>query len=124
MVDGMDGTTMVATLVAMLALVAGLAVGYLLGQRGTVGDRAALSEQLRALSAQAVSESSRQVLDLADSRVRATEHVVAPVRESLQALDERLRQLTTSNASWQAQLREQVESVRSSGADLRQQTQA
>lgn len=120
----MNSTTMVAALVVLLALAAGLAIGYVAGQRSATQDGAALRDELRALSAQAVAESSRQVIDLADSRVRATEQVVAPVKESLSALDERLRQLTTNNASWQAELRQQVESVRVSGVELRQQTQA
>ena len=111
-------------LVSFLALLTGLAVGVLVGQRMATRSRADLSDELRALSAQAVSESSSQVFAMADSGVRATEQVVKPVQESLQRLNERIHTLERQGASWQSQLKQQVEAVQLSGIELRQQTQA
>lgn len=117
----MDGMTLV---VAALALVAGGALGVLIGLQLAGRSRVALSEELRALSAQAVQQSSSQVFALADSRVRATEQVVAPVRDSLDRLNQRLSSFETQSASWQGQLKEQVASVHLSGAELRRETRA
>jgi DNA recombination protein RmuC len=117
----MDSTTFV---IAALALVAGLALGVVVGQRLSARSRDDLRAEFRALSAQAVTDSSRQVFAMADSRVHATELVVAPVRASLERLHEQLGSLETQGASWQAQLKQQVESVHVSGAELRRETRA
>ena len=86
--------------------------------------RVDLRSELGALSAQAVNESSRQVIALTDSRLHAAEQVVAPVRDSLQRLNDRLGSLETQGASWQAQLKQQVESVHLSGTELQRETRA
>jgi DNA recombination protein RmuC len=109
---------------ALLGMVAGLAVGVVVGVRLSDRSRLGLDAALRSLSAQAVAESSQQVLALADSRVRATEQVVAPVRESIERLNDRLGSLERSGASWQAQLKQQVESVHLGGEELRRETRA
>jgi DNA recombination protein RmuC len=86
-----------------LALVTGLAIGLLLG-----------SGLLR-----------RERSDFIDSlglATGATRDAVAPVRESLDRFDTRLRELEASRVEWHAQLREQVESVRVSGESLRRET--
>jgi DNA recombination protein RmuC len=121
MVCIMDTTTLV---MAALALLAGLALGVLIGQHLSADSSADLRSQLSALTAQAANESSRQVLALTDSRLDAAEEVVAPVRDSLQRLNDRLGSMETQGASWQAQLKQQVESVRLSGTELRRETHA
>jgi DNA recombination protein RmuC len=117
----MTWTTLV---IAILTLVVGVAVGYVAGHNASARSRATLRDELRALSAQAVSDSSQQVFALADSRVQATEQVVAPVRDSLNRLNDRLSSLELQGASWQSQLKQQVESVHLSGVELRQATHA
>ncbi len=117
----MNATTFV---IALLTLATGLAVGVVAGLRMAARSRADLREELRALSSQAVHDSSSQVLALADSRVHATEQVVRPVRDSLDRLNDRINSLEQQGASWQSQLKQQVESVHLSGVELRQQTQA
>jgi len=87
-------------LTALLALLAGLAVGMLLGMR-----------RAPSMSADDLSLSTT-----------ATATAVAPVRESLDHFAERLRQLETSRIEWHAQLREQVESVRQGNDSLRRET--
>jgi DNA recombination protein RmuC len=121
MVGDMDIATF---LIAVLALTAGLALGVLIGQYLSERSRADLRSDLGALSAQAVNESSRQLIALTDSRLHATEQVVAPVRDSLQRLNDRLAGLETQGASWQAQLKQQVESVHLSGTELQRETRA
>jgi DNA recombination protein RmuC len=121
MVCIMDTTTLV---IAALALVTGLALGLLVGQRLSADASADLRSQLSALSAQAANESSRQVLALTESRLDAAEQVVAPVRDSLQRLNDKLGSIQTQGASWQAQLKQQVESVHLSGTELRRETHA
>jgi len=96
----MDTTTVV---IALLALLLGLAGGVLVG-----------SGLLR-----------REVLDLGghlQATTTATRSAVAPVRDSLDRFDARLRELEGSRIEWHAQLREQVEAVRVTGESLRRET--
>ncbi len=95
-------------IVTALALLAGLALGVLLGatlvSAGLLRrDRSALGDQLGVA-------------------MSATTRAVAPVRESLDRFDSRLRELEASRVEWHAQLREQVESVRVAGESLRRET--
>ncbi len=117
----MHSTTWV---IGVLALVTGIALGVVVGQRTSARSRDDLRTEFRALSAQAVADSSRQVFALADSRVHAAEQAVAPVRESLERLNAQLGSLETQGASWQAQLKQQIESVHLSGTELRRETHA
>ncbi len=101
----MNATTFV---IALLTLFVGAAAGFVVGQQRAQRSRTDLREELKALSAQAVSDSTQQVLDLssravsnstqqvlahAESRAVATEQVVRPVRESLDRLNDRLQRL-------------------------------
>lgn len=96
----MDTTAWTTT---TLALLVGLALGTLLGSRLLRRERADVTDSL----------------GLATS---ATRNAVAPVRESLDRFDSRLRELEASRVEWHTQLREQVESVRLSGEALRRET--
>ncbi|MCL3836327.1 DNA recombination protein RmuC [Aeromicrobium duanguangcaii] len=89
------------TVLFALLLVAALAgvLGYVLGAR----ERPASAHDVDVASA-------------------ATSRAVAPVRESLDRFDSRLRDLEASRIEWHAQLREQVESVRVTGEALRRET--
>ena len=89
-------------IVTVLALIAGLAVGILIGSRTTRSGQATPRD-----------------LEVATS---ATSRAVAPVKESLDRFDERLRALETSRIEWHSQLREQVESVRQTSELLRRET--
>lgn len=90
-------------ILAVLALVCGLAVGIVIGSRVLRRDDSSASDQL----------------GLATS---ATSHAVAPVKESLDRFDNRLRELEASRIEWHTQLREQVEAVRLSNDGLRKET--
>lgn len=70
-------------------------------------------------------EIDRQVLtDQLDARFRSAENVVAPVKESLERFDVRLRELEHARVELHTALREQVETVRLTGEELRRQTGA
>lgn len=96
-------TVLFLALAIVLALFAGLAVGLLLGSRLARYDDTSAAEQL-SLS------------------TTATSQAVAPVKESLDRFDARLRDLESSRIEWHSQLREQVESVRTTGEHLRRET--
>ena len=87
-------------------------------------DRRSLAEQFKVASAEAMAQSSRQLLDLTDARMRSAETVVGPVKESLDRFDTRLRELEESRVALQAALREQVDAVRLTGEALRKETGA
>ena len=87
-------------LTALLALVAGLSIGYLLG-----------SQRAPAATAH----------DLTLSRA-ATAEAVEPVKESLDRFGQRLRELESSRIEWHTQLREQVDAVRLTSDSLRKET--
>lgn len=95
--------------VVLLSLVVGIALGWLFGL-SSARARQAMSHQFRALSADAVAESGKQV--------------VAPVKESLDRFDERLREMERSHVSAQSSLRAQVESVQTSSEGVRRETAA
>lgn len=109
--------------IAVLAAAVGLCVGVLVGQREATRRYGDLRAELRSLSASAVADSSEQVFAMADASFRATQNVVAPVQQTLSALTTQLAGLERNEASWQGELRQQIESVRTTGADLRAETQ-
>ena len=94
---------MVTLLIAVLALAAGLALGTLLGSGLLRREQVSVTEQLGAATT-------------------ATTQAVAPVKDSLDRFDARLRELEASRVEWHAQLRQQVESVRVTGESLRRET--
>ena len=114
----------VILLVTLLAAAAGLCLGLLLGQRMEQRRYGDLRDEVRDASAAAVAASSQQVFAMADAKLQETERVVAPVQSSLATLTSQLGSLAEREAAWQAQLREQVESVRSAGDGIRRETQS
>jgi len=114
----------VILLVTLLAAAAGLCLGLLLGQRMEQRRYGDLRDEVRDASAAAVAASSQQVFAMADAKLQETERVVATVQYSLATLTSQLGSLAEREAAWQAQLREQVESVRSAGDGIRRETQS
>lgn len=115
------------TSTTMLAFVLGIAVGAALAaamMRARIADRRTLSDQLKVLCSEAVAQSGRQLLDLTDARGRAAENAVAPVKDSLDRFDARLREMERSRIAVDAALREQIEAVRLTGETLRRETGA
>lgn len=108
----MDATT---ALVALLALSVGLAIGIQIGGEWRRREHQREREHVRALE----ESRSREAIGAATS---ATQQAVAPVKDSLDRFDARLRELESSRVEWHAQLREQIESVRLTGESLRRET--
>ena len=98
----MDALTLLV--VATLALLAGLALGTLVGAAVLRRDQHTATDHVRA-------------------SVQATAQVVAPVRDSLEQFAVRLRELESSGVAWHSKLQAQVESVRLTGETLRRETQ-
>lgn len=90
----------------LLGLLAGLVLG---GALGVLWMRARAIDQ-------------RALADSLDARFRSAETVVAPVKESLDRFDARLREMEGSRIALQSALREQVEAVRLTGEALRNET--
>jgi DNA recombination protein RmuC len=128
----------------VLTFLAGLALGALLvflWLRGTLQAeratakaklealeeaRARFTESLRALSSQALRENAESFLQLArgelDSRTRAVDASLAPVRESLDRVDTRIRELEQARAHQHGTLSEQVRALIESERALRAET--
>lgn len=115
-------TLVVAALAAVAAYAVGLLAGRQQGEASATESAEQLREQLRTMTADAVTASRSSVLELADSRVKATELLMQPVKESIARLDGQLDRIARQSASWQAELKTQVESVRVSGSELQRQT--
>ena len=92
------------SMVAVLGVLAGLALGTLLGARVLRRDRVATADSVGVT-------------------MQVTSQAVAPVRESLDRFDQRLRELESSGVAWRAELQTQVETVRLTGEALRRETQ-
>jgi DNA recombination protein RmuC len=99
---------------AVVMLLIGLALGLVVGVLWERGRR-------QGPSAEALDRSTERLLDLAD---RQFAQVGRPIQESLQHLDDRLREIERGRASAQAALAQQIEDVRVAGEDLRGQTAA
>jgi len=99
----------------------------------------ALSTEFKALAAQALAANSEQFLLLADARLReagtqaagelesrklAVEHLVAPLQETLAKVEGQLQAAESARVSAQAALTREVELVRASSEQLRDQTSA
>jgi DNA recombination protein RmuC len=98
-----------------------------------------LAERFRALSAQALDQSTRTFLEIAEGRLSAAsakatgeletrkaavEHMVQPLRETLARVESQLRDAEAARRSSHAALAEQVTIARQSSDQLRAQTQA
>jgi DNA recombination protein RmuC len=99
--------------------------------------RTGLADTFRALSAEALSASSASFLQLAkvqleqlharasgdlEQRQRAVEHLVAPIRESLEKVDGQIRELEKARTSAYSTLTEQVRSLAEGQKALRDET--
>ncbi|MDT0327910.1 DNA recombination protein RmuC [Nocardiopsis lambiniae] len=147
----MDLLSLVAIL--LIGIAVGVALGWLLargqGERARAEAAAAreraefmeerLAERFRALSAQALEQTNRNFLDLAEGRLRAVgvqaghdmderrravERMVEPLTEMLDRVERQLREADAGRAAAHAELAKQVEYVREGSERLRDQTRA
>ena len=81
--------------------------------------QAALKEQFRALSAEALERSNTQFLELAGTQFK---NAGRPLTETLEKVELQLRQIERDRAGAQESLKQQIEFVRTTGEDLRRET--
>jgi DNA recombination protein RmuC len=122
MLSAMDTSTSVAMLATLLV---GLAVG---GALGAAWVRARAGADLARVTAERDAAQDRLV-DAGRERAELTERIDAAsgqavVKDSLDRLHAHLRDLEQSRASWQSQLKQQVDDVRATGDALRRETTA
>ena len=87
-------------------------------------DREAMLNQFKVLSAETIERQSKQADATAESRLKATEQLMAPVRESLDRFNARLTDVEKERAAMSADLRAQVQTVRQTSESLRHETAA
>lgn len=87
-------------------------------------DRDAVVKEFKVLSGQALDEQGRKAEASADQRLKATEQLMAPIRESLAQFNTRLAEVEKSRVAMATELREQVSAVRLTGDELRRETAA
>ncbi|MVA76289.1 DNA recombination protein RmuC [Auraticoccus sp. F435] len=96
----------------------------LLRAEGLAADREALSNQFKVLSAETLQAQGEQADALAEQRLRATEALLAPVRDGLKAVNDRLSEVEKERVRLSTDLRAQVQAVQSTGESLRRETHA
>src|SRR4029453_11354885 len=87
-------------------------------------DRESMINQFRVLSAQTLDRQGQTADAQAEVRLRATEQLMTPVRESLDKVHARLTEVEKERAAMSAELRTQVRYVQQTGETLRRETAA
>ena len=88
------------------------------------GDREAMLNQFKVLSADTLDRHSKAADAQAEHRLKATEQLMVPVRESLDRFGARLTEVEKERIAISAELRTQVATVRQTGETLRRETGA
>jgi DNA recombination protein RmuC len=92
--------------------------------REVAADRESMINQFRALSAETLERQGQAADAQAEIRLRATEQLMTPVRESLERFNSRLTDVEKERATMSAELRTQVNYVQQTGETLRRETAA
>ncbi|GAA2110828.1 hypothetical protein GCM10009841_33170 [Microlunatus panaciterrae] len=87
-------------------------------------DREAMLNQFKVLSAETIERQGKQADANAEARLKATEQLMLPVRESLERFNTRLVDVEKERIQMSTDLRAQVQSVRQTGETLRRETNA
>ncbi|MEE9963939.1 MAG: DNA recombination protein RmuC [Propionicimonas sp.] len=87
-------------------------------------DREQLMVHFKALSAEAIEAQEKRLDASAELRLKATEQLLAPVKEGLTKFDARINQVEQERVRMTTELKDQVSRVRSTGDDLRKETAA
>jgi DNA recombination protein RmuC len=88
------------------------------------GDREQLVNQFKALSAETVQAQERRLDDAAERRLKATEQLLDPVKESLARFNDRITDVEKQRVALSTELRSQVSEVKLTGETLRRETAA
>jgi DNA recombination protein RmuC len=92
--------------------------------RDIATDRESMINQFRALSAETLDRHGQAADAQAEIRLKATEQLMTPVRESLERFSSRLTDVEKERAAMSAELRTQVHYVQQTGETLRRETAA
>ncbi|HZA74707.1 MAG TPA: DNA recombination protein RmuC [Propionibacteriaceae bacterium] len=92
--------------------------------REIASDREAMLNQFKVLSADTLNQHSKAADAQAEHRLKATEQLMVPVRESLDRFGTRLTEVEKERSAISAELRTQVATVRQTGETLRRETTA
>jgi len=87
-------------------------------------DREGMEATFKALSTDVIERQGLKAEASAEQRLRATEALMAPVKESLEKFNARLNEVETQRAAMTAELRGQVSEVKNTGEQLRRETNA
>ena len=87
-------------------------------------DRESMINHFRVLSAQTLDRQGQAADAQAEIRLKATEQLMSPVRESLERFNSRLTEVEKERAAMSAELRSQVSYVQQTGETLRRETAA
>jgi DNA recombination protein RmuC len=87
-------------------------------------DRESMINQFRVLSAETLDRHGQAADAQAEARLKATEQLMSPVRESLERFNSRLSEVEKERAAMSAELRSQVSYVQQTGETLRRETAA
>ncbi len=85
-------------------------------------DREQLVNQFKALSAETIQAQEAKLEASAELRLRATEQLLSPVKESLTKFNDRITEVEKQRVSMTTELRNQVSEVRLTGDNLRRET--
>jgi DNA recombination protein RmuC len=92
--------------------------------RELAADRESMINQFRVLSAETLDRQGHAADAQAEVRLKATEQLMVPVRESLERFNSRLTEVEKERAAMSAELRSQVSHVQQTGETLRRETAA
>jgi DNA recombination protein RmuC len=87
-------------------------------------DRDALVNQFKVLSTETLQRQGEAADAQAEARLRATEQLMAPVRQSLEAFNTRLTEVEKERVQMSTDLKAQVQAVQQTGETLRRETAA
>jgi DNA recombination protein RmuC len=87
-------------------------------------DREQLTAQFKALSAEILEQQTRRADETADQRQKATDALLAPVKESLERFNSRLTEVEQGRVELASSLKQQVAAVQLTGEQLRRETNA
>lgn len=119
-----DGDAAVAAVRAQLAKAGAERDAAIRRAEEIAADREAMLNQFKVLSAETIERQNRQFDAAAEVRFKATEQLMAPVRQSLDAFNERLTGVEKERVAMTTDLRAHVRAVRDTGETLRRETAA
>ena len=92
--------------------------------KALAGDREQMLTQFKVMSAETIDRQSKAADAQAEARLKATEQLLTPVRDSLHRFSDRLTEVEKERVAIATDLRTQVQTVQQTGEQLRRETSA